>query len=125
MPLVADKPVRTRDINVAKFYAHVTVGSVGAPTLIAGRGLVVTRTGVGDYTVTLANTKQASEVLHASVTLNVQSDQDRTAVGKGYTGSAGARTAWSFTVLAAATPTELASGDSFTVELTVRNSGSA
>lgn len=116
-------PVSSRDINTVILTGHFSIGAAGAPTKVAGRGMTLNRDAVGDYTVVLTNTSGGvPEILHATAMLNIQSDIDHRVFGKGFTGSAGARTNWSFSCLDGVTPTDPTSGDTLTIMLVVRNS---
>lgn len=123
-------PVRSEDLEVVTNYGVWTVGATGAVSStpdVAGRGLTLARSAVGDYTVTVSNaTGGVPAFLFANATINVQSDLDRLVVGKGYSTANGT---WSFTVFdsVAATPTPIdpASGDTLMITVTFRNTSRA
>lgn len=111
-------PPRAVNSELVHIGLQVAIGATGAPTVTYGRGATIARTGVGDYTVTLNGTGGVGAILFANASLHAQSDLDRTIVFKGF--SEANRTA-SFTVQAAAVPTEAANGDTIMVHLMVLN----
>lgn len=56
--------------NVKRYGFRIALDAANAPTLSEGRGASVARTGVGVYTITLADLPASAEFKYAMLTLN-------------------------------------------------------
>lgn len=107
--------------EVKEIHARITVGSTGAPTLVAADSLGVAsiaRNSAGLYTLTLQDTY--NKLLHASVQIRTPSAEDIKA--NLVTESVASAKTLQFRCVAVGTATDPASGDMIYVSLQLKNS---